>query len=126
MIIPFIIGIIYFSVKAYRVKESIWLYGLLCGSVTGVVTAFFVFLFKAVMLDGTRGLDSTSALMFGLILTALAIVVVDRWSGLHWDIQKHNAHKLEKEEENKKMSDDEMAEIRRLQVLQDEEDEKII
>lgn len=124
MIVPFILGFIYFAVKAYRVKENIWLYGLLCGIGTGIGTALLVFLFKAVVLgQGVSGLDETTALIIGLILTGLAIFVVDRWSGLHWDIEKHNEAKEKEDEAHKEMTPDEMSEIRRLQVLRGMEDE---
>lgn len=121
MIVPFIIGFIYFAIKAYRVKENILLYGILCGIGTGIGTLIFTFLFKAVVVgQGDGGLDETTATIIVLILIFLAIFVVDRWSGLHWDIEKHNEAKEKEEENRQKLSSDEIAEITRLQIQKGE------
>lgn len=115
MIIPFILGFIYFAVKANRVKENIWLYGILCGIGTGIGTAILAFLLK--LLDVGR-IDETTTIVIGLILTGLAIYVVDSWSGLYWDVERHLAEKGKENEA--KPSEKELAILRNIQMQKGE------
>jgi len=113
IIAPFVIGFIYFAVKAYRLKENIFLYGIIGGIGTWICSVLigFLFLSTVAITDEILVLITVSATI------SLAIYLVDRWSGLSWNVAQYAA---QKEKKNDKLSSDALAAIRSLQIQKDE------
>jgi hypothetical protein len=110
----FIVGAIYFGIKAWYLKEPWILYAIIGGITTGILS-WILYTLGAVVLGGvgmilvslswiidSLGLEVpvgpdkqvtiiTSVFLFTVLIVSLYLV--DKWSGLYWNVEKHAAFK---------------------------------
>lgn len=87
MLIPFLISFIYFFAKAYKSKENYWVFGILGGAAAGFLTMIFTWMLKiAIYREGGLGIDRSTATVIGVVLIIISVLIVDRYSGLKWNV----------------------------------------
>jgi uncharacterized protein DUF4339 len=127
----FIVGAIYFGLKAIYLKENWLLYSIVGGFTSLVLNVIIGFNigFLIGYLIGAFAMEITVAeieifiIFIGIIVS---IYILDKWSGLYWNVEKHVGSKKKEIESESHLPNDGMAELRRLQTLHDLEDEEII
>lgn len=125
MVGGFIVGAIYFGVKALYLKEKWLLYSIVGGITTGILS-WIIGLLLQLSLFSIDNQDITVEYFFLFITLTVVLYLVDKWSGLYWNVEKHNAFKKTENKPQPDFTVDEMAEIRRIRLQQGIEDEEMI